>query len=62
MVVNISITERTTGDSVTAYTDRRNRSDGVENLKQKSFIGIGSKITNVQRCRMEGSWFPSSSH
>mmetsp|Transcript_13473 Transcript_13473/g.28244 ORF Transcript_13473/g.28244 Transcript_13473/m.28244 type:complete len:200 (+) Transcript_13473:1735-2334(+) len=54
VVVHVGVTKRTTGDGITTDTDGGNRSDGVENLEQKAFIGIGDKITNVQRCRMEG--------
>mmetsp|Transcript_14923 Transcript_14923/g.37601 ORF Transcript_14923/g.37601 Transcript_14923/m.37601 type:complete len:216 (+) Transcript_14923:1557-2204(+) len=55
MVVHISVTKRTTGDSVTAHTDRSDGSNGVENLKQETLVSIGRQITNIQRRRVEGS-------
>mmetsp|Transcript_26446 Transcript_26446/g.61954 ORF Transcript_26446/g.61954 Transcript_26446/m.61954 type:complete len:245 (-) Transcript_26446:28-762(-) len=54
VVVHIGVTKGTTSDGITANTDGGNGSNGVENLEQKTFVGIGGKITDVQRCRMEG--------
>mmetsp|Transcript_33748 Transcript_33748/g.81826 ORF Transcript_33748/g.81826 Transcript_33748/m.81826 type:complete len:657 (-) Transcript_33748:516-2486(-) len=60
MVVNVSISERATSDSVTANTDGGNWSNSIEDLEQKTFIDIGSNVTDVKGRRVESSWAFSS--
>mmetsp|Transcript_18832 Transcript_18832/g.43954 ORF Transcript_18832/g.43954 Transcript_18832/m.43954 type:complete len:731 (+) Transcript_18832:191-2383(+) len=55
MEVHVGIAQRTTGDGITAHT---NRSDGAHRAKdfvQERFVHIRSQVTNVERRCMEGS-------
>jgi hypothetical protein len=49
--VDIRVAEGTTGDSITADTDRCNGTEGAENVKQEALVHIGSKVANVKRRR-----------
>jgi len=60
VVVHVGITKRTASYSVTADTNGSDRTDCIKDFVQQTLIDIGSEISNVERGRVEGSWFASS--
>jgi hypothetical protein len=62
--IDISIAKRTSGDGVTADTNGRNRTDGVKNLKQETFVDVWGKVSDVKGGGMERGigWSSSTRH
>ena len=50
-VVDVSVSERPTGDGVAADADGREGSDGGEDLKQLPIRHVRVEVTHIQRCR-----------
>jgi len=53
MEVDVSISERSASHSITTDTNGGNRSNLVEQLKQMPLRGIRSKVSDVERSRLE---------
>lgn len=61
VVVDVGVSERTTGDGITADTDGRNGADGGEELEEHSLSDGGVKLSNVEGGRLVGSRVATSS-
>lgn len=51
MEVDVSVTERAAGGSVTADTHRGNWSDVIEDFEQKGLSYVVVEVTDVKGCR-----------
>ena len=49
VIVDVSIAEGTTGNSVTANTNRGNMTDGVEDLEQQTLVDVDGELSYVKR-------------
>jgi hypothetical protein len=53
MEVNVCVSKRATGNSITTYSDGCHGTDTIEHLKEQAFGDIDMKITNIEGCTLE---------
>ena len=53
VVVDVAVAEGAAGDGVAADADGRDGADGVEDLEEKTLVGVGGQVADVKRGGLE---------